>query len=160
MILLFRMLSSHYPHFFVGGGLWTPYLMLEGSWFLAITLQHSALLRMMVWPLAEGKGGLRWSTVLFRVLSPLLPHRCCLRNSSSSLSVVSVVSSAYLRLLILLPAILISTCASSSPAFLMMYSAYKLIKQGIIYSLDIVLSNLKQVHCSMTVAVCCFFTCI
>ena len=32
-------------------------------------------------------------------------------------------SSAYLRLLIFLPAILIPTCASSSPAFLMMYSA-------------------------------------
>ena len=41
-----------------------------------------------------------------------------------------VVSSAYLRLLIFLPAILIQACASSSPAFLMMYSAYKLNKQG------------------------------
>ena len=37
---------------------------------------------------------------------------------------------AYLRLLIFLPAILIPTCASSSPAFLMMYFAYKLNKQG------------------------------
>ena len=37
-----------------------------------------------------------------------------------------VVSSAYLRLLIFLPAILIPACASSNPAFLMMYSAYKL----------------------------------
>ena len=41
-----------------------------------------------------------------------------------------VVSPAYLRLLIFLPAILIPVCASSSPAFLMMYSAYKLNKQG------------------------------
>ena len=41
-----------------------------------------------------------------------------------------VVSSAYLRLLIFLLAILIPACASSSPAFLMMYSAYKLNKQG------------------------------
>ena len=48
---------------------------------------------------------------------------------SSLLSAISVVSSAYLRLLILL-AILIPACASSSPAFLMMYSAYKLNKQG------------------------------
>ena len=40
-----------------------------------------------------------------------------------------VVSSAYLRLLIFLPAILIPACASSSPAFLMTYSAYKLNKQ-------------------------------
>ena len=50
--------------------------------------------------------------------------------SSSSLSAISVVSSAYLRLLIFLPAILTPACASSSPAFLMMYSAYKLNKQG------------------------------
>ena len=39
-------------------------------------------------------------------------------------------SSAHLRLLIFLLAILIPSCASSSPAFLMMYSAYKLNKQG------------------------------
>ena len=39
-------------------------------------------------------------------------------------------SSAYLWLLIFLPAILIPACASSSPAFHMMYSAYKLNKQG------------------------------
>ena len=50
--------------------------------------------------------------------------------SSSSLSAIKVVSSAYLRLLIFLPAILIQACAPSSPAFLMMYSAYKLNKQG------------------------------
>ena len=50
--------------------------------------------------------------------------------SSSSLSAVRVVSSAYLRLLIFFPAILIPTCASSSQAFLMMYSACKLNKQG------------------------------
>ena len=39
-------------------------------------------------------------------------------------------SSAYLRLLIFLLAILIPACASSSPAFLIIYSAYKLNKQG------------------------------
>jgi len=50
--------------------------------------------------------------------------------SSSSFSAVRVVSSAYLRLLIFLPAILIPACASSSPVFLMMYSVYKLNKQG------------------------------
>ena len=50
--------------------------------------------------------------------------------SSSSLSAIRVVSSANLRLLIFLPAILIPAYASSSPAFLMMYSAYKLNKQG------------------------------
>ena len=50
--------------------------------------------------------------------------------SSSSLSAIRVVSSAYLRLLIFLQAILIPPCASSSLAFLIMYSAYKLSKQG------------------------------
>ena len=50
--------------------------------------------------------------------------------SSSSLSAIRVVSSAHLRLLIFLPAILIPACVSSSPAFLMMYSAYKLNKLG------------------------------
>src|SRR5574339_89417 len=50
--------------------------------------------------------------------------------SSSSLSAIRVVSSAYLRLLIFLPAILIPACISSSPAFLIMYSAQKLNKQG------------------------------
>ena len=46
-----------------------------------------------------------------------------------SLSAIRVLSSAYL-LLIFFPAILSPACASSSPAFLMMYSAYKLNKQG------------------------------
>ena len=50
--------------------------------------------------------------------------------SSSLLSAISVVPSAYLRLLIFLLEILISACASSSPAFHVMYSAYKLNKQG------------------------------
>ena len=50
--------------------------------------------------------------------------------SCFSLSAIRVVSSAYLRLLRFLPAILIPACTSSSPAFLMMYSAYKLNKQG------------------------------
>ena len=45
---------------------------------------------------------------------------------SSSLSDIRVVSSAYLRLLMFLLAILIPAYASSSPAFLMMYSVYKL----------------------------------
>ena len=52
------------------------------------------------------------------------------RLFSSSLFALKAVLSAYLRLLIFLPAILIPACASSSPAFLMMYSAYKLNKQS------------------------------
>ena len=50
--------------------------------------------------------------------------------SSSLLSAIRMVSSEYLRLLIFFPAILIPAYASSSPAFLMMYSACKLNKQG------------------------------
>ena len=50
--------------------------------------------------------------------------------SSSLLSTIRVLLSPYLRLLIFLPAILIPACASSRPAFRMMYSAYKLNKQG------------------------------
>ena len=45
-------------------------------------------------------------------------------------SAIRVVSSVYMRLLISLPEILIPACASSSPAFLMMYSAQKWNKQG------------------------------
>ena len=52
------------------------------------------------------------------------------RLFSSTLSSRRVVSSAYLRLLIFLSAILIPACASFSPAFCMMYSAYKLNKQA------------------------------
>ena len=50
--------------------------------------------------------------------------------SSSSLSVIRVISSAHLRLLMFLLPILIPACNSSSPTFLMMYSAYRLNKQG------------------------------
>ena len=50
--------------------------------------------------------------------------------SSSSLFAIRVVSSAYLRLLIFLPAILMLSCDSPSLAFHMMSSAYKLNKQG------------------------------
>ena len=59
--------------------------------------------------------------------------------SSYSLSAISVVSYAYLKLLIFLPTILIPACASSSPAFFMMYSAYKLNKQG---------DNIKPYRCT------------
>ena len=50
--------------------------------------------------------------------------------SSSLLSAIRVVSSPYLRLLIFLPVILIPACASSGPAFHMIYSTYKLNRQG------------------------------
>ena len=79
--------------------------------------------------------------------------------SSSSLSAIRVVSSAYLRLLIFLPATLIPACASSSPAFLMMYSAYKLNKQGDnIQPWRTPFSYLEPVCCSMSSSNCCFGT--
>ena len=49
---------------------------------------------------------------------------------SSLLSAIRVVSSAYLRLLIFLPAVLIPACNSSSLVFHTMCSMYKLNKQG------------------------------
>ena len=51
-------------------------------------------------------------------------------SSSSMISVIREVLSAYLGLLTFLPAILIPAYASSSPAFHMMYSAYKLNRHG------------------------------
>ena len=50
--------------------------------------------------------------------------------SSSSLSAIKVVSSAYLRSLMFLLAILIPACDSPSLIFCVMCSAYKLSKQG------------------------------
>ena len=50
--------------------------------------------------------------------------------SSTLLSAIRVVSSAVLSLLIYLPENLIPACASSNPAFHIMYSACKLNKQG------------------------------
>ena len=50
--------------------------------------------------------------------------------SSSSLSAIRVMSSVYLRLLIFPLEILTPACESSSPAFPMMYSAYKVNKPG------------------------------
>ena len=81
----------------------------------------------------------------------------------SLLSIIRVVSSVYLRLSIFLPAILIPTCASSSPAFLMMYSAYKLNKYCLfnlynIHSLDVLFSQLEPVRCSMSGSYCYFLT--
>jgi len=63
---------------------------------------------------------------------------------SSSLPALRVVSFAILRLLIFIPAILIPACASSSLAFFLMYSAYKLNKQGDNIHFDIPFPILNQ----------------
>ena len=82
--------------------------------------------------------------------------------SYSLISAIRVVSSAYLRLLIFLPAILIPAYASSSPEFCMMYSAYKLNKKGdnIHRALMYSFSYLEPVSCSMSGSNCFFLTCI
>ena len=80
--------------------------------------------------------------------------------SSSSLSAIRVVSSAHLRLLIFLPEILISACASSSLAFHIIYSAYTLNKQGDnIQPWRTPFLNWNQCG-SLSGSNCCFLTCI
>ena len=82
--------------------------------------------------------------------------------SSSLISAIKVVLSAYTRLLIFLPTVLgIPACASSSLAFHMMYSAYKLNKQddnntALTYSFP----YLEPICYSMSSSNCCFLTCI
>ena len=80
--------------------------------------------------------------------------------SSSLLSAIRVVSSAYLRLLIFLPAILIPIYASSSLAFHMKYPANKLNKQD---------DNIQPWHTPFSIlnqfvvpcpVLTCFLTCI
>ena len=80
-----------------------------------------------------------WDTVIilffqYLVLSRLFPLSSftLIKRlfSSSSLSAIRVVSSAYLRLLRFLLPILIPAYNSSSPAFLIMCSGYRLKKQG------------------------------
>ena len=70
-------------------------------------------------------------TLSFKLAFSLFSFTCIKRLfSSSSLSAIRVVSSACLRLLIFLLAILIPAYNSSSLAFHMIHSAYKLNKQG------------------------------
>ena len=71
-----------------------------------------------------------WMLGFKPTFSPLLFHLHQEALWSSLLSAVRVVSSAYLRLLLLLLAVLISAWASSSLAFRLVYSACKLNKQG------------------------------
>ena len=79
--------------------------------------------------------------------------------SSSSLSAIRVTSSAYLRLLIYLLAILIPAWDSSSPAFTL-YSAY-VSKQGDnIQSWYTLFPSFEPVCCSMSSSNCCFLTCL
>jgi len=75
-----------------------------------------------------------------------------------SLSAIRVMSSAYLRLLIFLPATWIQTCDSSSP-FCKMYSAYKLNKQG--DNIQPCCTPFPILNCCSILGFnCCFLTCI
>ena len=78
-------------------------------------------------PWSDGTGSM---TLVFWMLSFKSTFFTFIKRlfSSSSLSAIRMILSAYLRLLIFLLAILIPACASSSPAFHMMYSIYKLNK--------------------------------
>ena len=77
-------------------------------------------------------------------------------SSSSLLSAIRVISSTYLRLLMFFLPILILAYNSSSPAFLMMLSAYRLNRHGnSIFSF----LNLAPINCSIQCSNCCFLTC-
>ena len=77
------------------------------------------------------------------------------------LSRVQLFATPWTAQLVRLPAILILVCDSSSPAFLMMYSAYKLNKQGDnIQPWTYSFSYLEPVCCSMSSSNCCFLTCV
>ena len=80
--------------------------------------------------------------------------------SSSLISAIRVVSYVYLRLLIFLPEILIPACASSSPAFHMMYSAYQLNKQGYNIQPWCTPFPIWNQYYSMSSSNCWFLTCI
>ena len=103
--------------------------------------------------------------LLFLILSfkPVfsLSSFTCIKRffSSSSLSTIRVASSAYLRLLIFLSAVLILACNSSSPAFHMMCSVYKLNKQVTVNSLVVLLSQ-SWTGCSIEGSNCWFLTCM
>ena len=99
--------------------------------------------------------------VEFQVSFPLSSFTLIKRLfSSSSLSAIKVASSAYLRLLIFLPAILIPVCDLSSTAFHIMYSAQKLNEWIDNIQPCFPFPVLNQWHCSMSGSNCCFLTCI
>ena len=99
----------------------------------------------------------------FKLAFSLFSFTLIKRLFSSSFSAIRVVSPAYMRLLIFLPAVLIIACDLFSPSFHTMYSAYKLNKQG---------NNIQPWHtpfptwnqflvpCLVLTSNCCFLTCV
>ena len=103
----------------------------------AVILEPKKIKSVTVWPsICHEVMGLDTLILIFWMLSfkPAfsLPSFTFIKRlfSSCSLFAMRVMSSAYLKLLIFLLAILIPAHASCSPALWMMYSAYKLNKQG------------------------------
>ena len=76
--------------------------------------------------------------------------------TSSSFSATRVISSTYLRLLMLLLAILIPIYDSSRPTFQVMYSASKLKSRMTVYIFEYSFANLEPVSsCSLLQSNCC-----
>ena len=90
--------------------------------FFTVQLSHlyrttGKTVALTIWTFVSKMMSLLFNTLSRFVIAFLPRSRCLKLFSSSSLSVIRVESSAYLRLLIFLPAVLIPACDSSSPAF-------------------------------------------
>ena len=134
MSLLFNMLSRlviiflpRYKRLLISGLQWPSAVILEPPKIKSVTVSPSICHEVMetdamilVFRMLSFKPTFSLSSFTF--IKRLL--------SSSSLSAIRMASSAYLRLFIFLLALLIPTCASFSPALLIIYSAYNLNKQG------------------------------
>ena len=92
---------------------------IPGTYFYLITESLCLLTVFLQFPLPQTPSSGDHKSDLFFGTFVDLQHYI----SSCSVSAIRVVSSAYLRLLIFLPAILIPTCDSSSVAFHMMHAA-------------------------------------
>ena len=115
------------------------------------------------WSDRTGSHDLSFLNVEFRAaFSALSPSVTLIKRlfSSSSLSAIKVVSSAYLRLLIFLTAILILACDSSSLAFHMMHSACKLNRKARWWYTVKLLSQFWTSQLFISSSNCCFLTSI
>ena len=106
----------------------------RGAWWAAVYGVTESWTRLKRLSSSSSNGVRCYSLSFFNSLKPALSLSSftLIRRlfRSSSFSAIRVVSSAYLRLLMFLPPVLIPACNSSSLAFLMMCSAYRLNKQG------------------------------